>query len=72
MEVSGFPQVAVAGIVFLAMIACFGTASAVLSHHWKNYEIDPKIRRRVRGIYYAGASVILVLMLVAFIFILLV
>lgn len=49
---------------------CFGTLSAILDHHWSNYEIDLQRRRKVRKIYYTGAGIILVFMLIAFIFLL--
>ena len=71
MEVLGLSQVAVAGIISLVLVVCFGILSAVLDHHWSNYEIDPKRRRKVRGIYYAVAGIILIFMLIAFIFLLL-
>lgn len=71
MESLGLSQVAVAGIISLVLIVCFGILSVVLDHHWSSYEVDPKRRQRVRGIYYTGAGIILIFMLIAFVSILL-
>ena len=70
MEVSGFPQVTVAGIIFLVVIACFTVLSVILNHHWSHYELEKNRRRKARRVYYSGAGAILVMMLVAFIFLL--
>lgn len=67
MEGLGLSQVALAGIIFLVLIACLGILSVVLDHHWSHYEVDPKRRRKARRIYYAGAGIILIFMLIAFI-----
>jgi multisubunit Na+/H+ antiporter MnhB subunit len=71
MEGLGLSQVAVAGIISLVLIVCFGILSAVLDHHWSSYEIDLHRRRKVRGIYYTGAGIILAFMLITFISLLL-
>ena len=68
MEEFGIPQAAVAGIALLVMTICFGIVSAILDHHWSRYEIEPGRRRRARRVYYAGAGILFVLMLVSFIF----
>lgn len=70
MEVSGLPQVAIAGVILLVMVLCFGILSVILDHHWSHYEIDAKRRLRARRIYYTGAGIILIFMLIAFVFLL--
>lgn len=70
MEDSGLSQIALAGIIFLVLIVCFGIVSAILDHHWSKYEMDPKRRQKARKAYYTGAGLILVFMLIAFITIL--
>ena len=70
MDASGFPQIAVAGITILVMLASFGVLSAVLNHHWSRYEIDVNRYKKARNAYYAGGGIILILMFTTFAFIL--
>jgi hypothetical protein len=70
MNASGFPELAVAGIILLIMLISFGILSAILNHHWSRYEIDADRYKKVRNIYYAGAGAILILMFATFAFIL--
>lgn len=69
MDASGFPQIAVAGIIMLVMLASFAILSTILNHHWSRYEIDASRYKKARNIYYSGAGIILILMFIAFMFI---
>jgi len=39
-------------IVFLVIILIFIVVSVALTYHWKNYNVDSKVVRRIKKVYF--------------------
>lgn len=51
-------------IVFLVIILIFIVVSVALTYHWKNYNVDSKVVRRIKRVYFWVSGVFLLAMLV--------
>lgn len=52
-------------IVFLVIILIFIVVSVALTYHWKNYNVDSKVVRRIKRVYFWVSGVFLLAMLVS-------
>ena len=52
-------------IVFLVIILIFIVVSAALTYHWKNYNVDSKVVRQIKRVYFWVSGVFLLAMLVS-------
>lgn len=51
-------------IVFLVIILIFIVVSVALTYHWKNYNVDSKVVKRIKKVYFGVSGVFLLAMLV--------
>ena len=52
-------------MVFLVIILIFIVVSAALTYHWKNYNVDSKVVRQIKRVYFWVSGVFLLAMLVS-------
>ena len=52
-------------IVFLVIILIFIVVSVALTYHWKNYNVDSKVVKRVKKVYFLVSGSLLLAMLVS-------
>lgn len=51
-------------IIFLVIILIFIVVSVALTYHWKNYNVDSKVVKRIKKVYFGVSGVFLLAMLV--------
>ena len=51
-------------IIFLVIILIFIVVSVALTYHWKNYNVDSKVVKRIKKVYFGVSGIFLLAMLV--------